>query len=385
MRRIAFACALAVAAACSGDSATTPTPPSPAPGTLKLTPIAAGLDAPLFVTAPPADPRLFVVEQGGRIRLIKGGTLQSTPFLDISGTVASGGERGLLGLAFHPMYATNGRFFVYYTAPSGDVTLAEYHVSADPDVADPSGTVLLTIPHRDYANHNGGMLAFGPDGKLYMGTGDGGGGGDPLGNAQRISVLLGKILRLDVDGGAPYAVPTDNPFAGSSAGRGEIWSYGLRNPWRFSFDRQSGDLYIGDVGQDLHEEVDVATAASGRGKGLNFGWNLMEGLSCYRDDACDKSGLTLPVLDYDHTNGCSVTGGYVYRGAAIPSLAGTYFYGDYCGGWVRSFRYQNGTAGEQQEWPGLHTASLTSFGEDAAGELYIVSGSGTVGRIDAAP
>ncbi len=382
MRVIALTCAMLVAVAgCSADpsgsSSTTPN----APASLKLTTVASGLDAPLFVTSPPGDARLFVVEQGGRIRVVKNGAVLSTPFLDVSGGITSGGERGLLGLAFHPAYASNGRFFIYYNEPSGDVTIAERHVSSNPDVASGASTVLLTIPHRQAANHNGGMLAFGPDGKLYAGVGDGGAGQSD--NGQRTTTLLGKILRIDVDAGTPYAVPTDNPFA-ASGGRGEIWSFGLRNPWRFSFDRQTGDLYIGDVGESSFEEIDVATAASGSGKGLNFGWSVMEGTHCFGSNSCDRTGLTLPVLDYDHSNACAVTGGYVYRGVALPDLAGIYFYGDFCGGWVRSFRYQNGQAMEQQAWSTLHTANLTSFGQDASGELYIVSGGGTVARIDPA-
>jgi glucose/arabinose dehydrogenase len=376
MRRIALGyLALAALASCGGDGGTAPAPAA----ALKLTTVASGLDEPLFLTSPPNDSRLFVVEQTGRIRAIKDGALLATPFLDLSGSITTAGEEeGLLGLAFHPRFSSNGRLFVYYTSRSnGDVVIAEYHASGNADAAGSGGTVLLTIPHAQARNHNGGMLAFGPDGKLYVGVGDGGAGQSA--NGQRTDVLLGKILRLDVDAGTPYTVPADNPFAG--AGRGEIWSYGLRNPWRFSFDRQTGDLYIGDVGETSFEEIDVATAPSGGGKGLNFGWSIMEGTHC-TSGSCNQAGLTLPVLDYDHSNACSVTGGYVYRGAAMPSLAGTYFYGDFCGGWVRSFRYQNGQPTEQLEWSALHTTSLTSFGQDANGELYIVSRTGTVSRID---
>lgn len=386
MRRIALMClALAALASCSSDSTTSPSPSPSPPTALKLTPIASGLNQPLFVTSPPGDSRLFVVEQTGRIRVIKNGTLLDTPFLDLSGNITTGGdEEGLLGLAFHPSFGANGRFFVHYSQrSSGAIVIAEYHAASGSDVAETGGTVLLTIPHDQARNHNGGMLAFGPDGKLYDGAGDGGAG--QSGNGQRTDVLLGKILRIDVDGAKPYAVPSDNPFA-SGGGRGEIWSYGLRNPWRFSFDRTTGDLYIGDVGEVSREEIDVATAGSGGGKGLNFGWAIMEGNICSQGSNCNQAGLTPPVLDYDHSNGrCAVIGGYVYRGTAIPGLAGTYFYGDLCTGEVNSFKYQNGQAADQQAWSTLHTSSLTSFGEDAAGELYVVSREGTVSRIDAGP
>ncbi|HEU4649586.1 MAG TPA: PQQ-dependent sugar dehydrogenase [Gemmatimonadales bacterium] len=389
MRRIALMClALTALASCSSSSSDSPSSPSPSPNppsSLKLTPIASGLSEPLFLTSPPGDSRLFVVEQTGRIRVIKDGKLLDAPFLDLSGSITTrGDEEGLLGLAFHPSFASNGRFFVHYTErSSGAIVIAEYHAASGSDVAESGGTVLLTIPHDKATNHNGGMLAFGPDGKLYDGAGDGGAG--QSGNGQRTDVLLGKILRIDVDGAKPYAVPSDNPFA-NGGGRGEIWSFGLRNPWRFSFDRTTGDLYIGDVGELSREEIDVATAASGSGKGLNFGWDIMEGDVCSHGPSCDQAGLTPPVLVYDHSNGnCAVIGGYVYRGAAIPGLAGTYFYGDLCSGEVHSFTYQNGQATSQQSWSSLHTADITSFGQDAAGELYITARGGTVSRIDAGP
>src|SRR3954454_21045456 len=256
MRRIARMClALAALVSCSnGDSVTSPPPTPGAPSALKLTSIASGLSDPLFLTSPPSDNRLFVVEQTGRIRVIKNGTLLDAPFLDLSGSITTeGAEEGLLGLAFHPSFASNGRFFVHYTQRStGAIVIAEYHAPSGSDVAESGGTVLLTIAHDQARNHNGGVLAFGPDGKLYDGAGDGGSG--QSGNGQRTDVLLGKILRIDVDGAKPYAVPSDNPFA-SGGGRGEIWNYGLRNPWRFSFDRKTGDLYIGDVGESAREEI----------------------------------------------------------------------------------------------------------------------------------
>jgi glucose/arabinose dehydrogenase len=237
---------------------------------------------------------------------------------------------------------------------------------------------------QPFDNHNGGQLAFGPDGDLYIGLGDGGSGGDPNGNGQSVATLLGKLLRVNLNGAAPHAVPSDNPFAATAgpATRGEIWSWGLRNPWRFSFDRATGDLYVGDVGQGAHEEIDVSPAATGAGRGVNFGWNRMEGTHCYPPDpaeACDRTGLTGPVLDYDHPDGCSVTGGYVYRGSGIPALEGTYFYSDYCGGWVRSFRFSGGQATDQRDWPALRPGgSVTSFGQDATGELYILTAEGGV-------
>ncbi|HET7600138.1 MAG TPA: PQQ-dependent sugar dehydrogenase [Gemmatimonadales bacterium] len=379
--RTALTLAASAGAAACGSTA------APAPSTLALDTVVSGLASPLGLVSPPGDSRLFVVEQAGRIRIVENGLLLDTPFLDVSDRISAGGERGLLGLAFHPDYAANGRLFVHYTvAGTGDVRISEFRASADPDLADPaSETPLLTIPHRTFGNHNGGQLAFGPDGKLYVAVGDGGGGGDPLGNAQNTGALLGKLLRLDVDAPAPY-LPSDNPFVGASGARGEIWSYGLRNPWRFSFDQATGDLYVADVGEGEREEVDVATGESGRGRGRNFGWNVMEGFACFNAGACDQTGLTLPVLDYPHQGGaCTVIGGYVYRGGAMPELRGTYFYADLCAGWVKSFRLAGGQPAEAEEWPALHTSLPTSFGEDAAGELYIVSQEGTVARIVPAP
>lgn len=380
---------LAASLACSGSTGPSGGNPLP-PGNLPLTlaTVATGLDFPLDLTAPRNDPRLFVVEKTGRIRVIEDGAVLPAPFLDLHDRVSGGPEQGLLGLAFDPAYSTNGRFVVNYTDLNGDTRISAFRVSADPDVADVSTeTVLLAVP-QPFPNHNGGGLAFGPDGYLYVGLGDGGGGGDPNGNGQSLATLLGKLLRIDLNGGTPYAVPPDNPFAAAAgpATRGEIWSYGLRNPWRFSFDRLTHDLYIGDVGQDAHEEIDVAP---GGGGGLNFGWNRMEGAHCYpptAGDACDRAGLTLPVVDYDHGQGCSVTGGYVYRGAAIPDLQGVYLYGDYCQGFVRSFRFAGGQATDQHDWQALRPGgNVTSFGEDAAGEVYVLTAQGGVYRIVSLP
>ncbi|HEX9054992.1 MAG TPA: PQQ-dependent sugar dehydrogenase [Gemmatimonadales bacterium] len=384
---------LAASLACSGSTGPSGGNPLP-PGNLPLTlaTVATRLDFPLDLTAPRNDPRLFVVEKTGRIRVIEDGAVLPAPFLDLHDRVSGGPEQGLLGLAFDPAYSTNGRFVVNYTDLNGDTRISAFRVSADPDVADVSTeTVLLAVP-QPFPNHNGGGLAFGPDGYLYAGLGDGGGGGDPNGNGQSLATLLGKLLRIDLNGGTPYAVPPDNPFAAAAgpATRGEIWSYGLRNPWRFSFDRLTHDLYIGDVGQDAHEEIDVAPApGGGGGGGLNFGWNRMEGAHCYpptAGDACDRAGLTLPVVDYDHGQGCSVTGGYVYRGAAIPDLQGVYLYGDYCQGFVRSFRFAGGQATDQRDWQALRpSGNVTSFGEDAAGEVYVLTAQGGVYRIVSLP
>ena len=365
---------------CGNDGGTPTTPPTQSTDSVTLRPVASGLDFPVYLTAPAGDPRLFIVEKTGRIRIVKNGALTGTPFLDLSASVSGGSEQGLLGLAFDPQYATSGRFYVDYTDANGDTRIARFHVSADADVAETSSQEILLTIDQPYSNHNGGQLAFGPDGFLYVGMGDGGSGGDPQGHGQNPNDLLGSLLRLDVSGATGYTVPPGNPYAGGG-GRGEVFSIGLRNPWRFSFDRQGGDLYIADVGQNEREEVDVSTAASGGGRGLNYGWNRMEGTACY-NGGCDRSGLTLPVIDYTHADGCSVTGGYVYRGQAVPAIAGTYFYADFCNGWVRSFRYQNGQGGSPREWPMLKPGGqVTSFGEDAAGELYILEAGGKVFQI----
>ena len=322
-----------------------------------------------------------MIEQAGRVRILKNDALVAAPFLDLRGKIASDGERGLLSIAFHPQYASNGRFYAYLNNKHGDIRIVRYNVSANPDVADESSAdTVIAIPHPTYDNHNGGQLQFGPDGKLYASTGDGGSGGDPNGNGQNLHVLLGKLLRLDVDVGTGYAVPSDNPFGS------EIWSYGLRNPWRFSFDRQTGDLYIGDVGQAKWEEVDVATRAQ-LGRGANYGWNVLEGTHCYSPSTgCDPSGKTPPVLEYDHSNrACTVIGGYVYRGTRITALQGQYLYADYCSGFVKSFRFAGGVT-DQHEWAQLSPGEgVTSFGEDAQGELYIMTQPGALYRIVPSP
>jgi glucose/arabinose dehydrogenase len=365
------------------------TPPAPPQGPVALQIVTTGLASPVYVTAPPGDTlRLFVVEQGGRVRVLRRDTLLATPFLDLSGKISSGGERGLLSLAFHPRYATNGRFYVYFTDVNGDIRIVRYGVSADANVADPlSADTVLAVPHPVESNHNGGQLQFGPDGKLYAGLGDGGGGGDTAGNAQNRQRLLGKLLRLDVDGVSGYTIPSDNPFATDPSARPEIWAYGLRNPWRFSFDRQTGDLYIADVGQNAWEEVDVAAAAAGRGPGANYGWNVMEGTHCYGATTCNQIGLVLPVSEYSHIDGCSITGGYVYRGARIAALAGRYLFSDFCSYFVHSFIYNGGQATARIDLSGQldPRARVSSFGEDARGELYIVTLEGALYRIVPTP
>jgi glucose/arabinose dehydrogenase len=340
---------------------------------LQLNPfISAGLSSPVFLAQPLDDGRIFVVEQGGRIRLIKNGVLQTTPFLDITSRVLSGGERGLLSVAFHPQYATNHFFYVYFTTQTnGDIRIERFTTTSNPEVADPaSSKLIITAPHSTYDNHNGGLLSFGPDGMLYAGLGDGGSGGDPLGNGQNYNSLLGSLLRLDVDHGDPYAIPATNPFVGQANHRGEVWAKGLRNPWRYAFDAATSLLYIADVGQNLHEEVDVV--ATNRG-GLNFGWNIWEGFSCYNASSCSSTGFEPPIIDFGHGPACSITGGYVYRGSAIPAIRGHYFYSDYCAGFLRSFRFENGVAVDQKDW-GLSTGAVESFGVDFAGELYMISG-----------
>ena len=357
----------------------TPASPAPAPATgLTLERVAIGLSDPLYLTAPPGDPRLFVVEQTGRIRIVKAGRLLRTPFLDLTDRVRSGGEQGLLSVAFHPRHAVNGFLYVNYTDRRGDTRVVRYTVGRDPDRADPASAKLILTVEQPFANHNGGLVMFGPDGMLYVGMGDGGSGGDPHGHGQNRATLLAKMLRLDVNRGDPYALPRDNPFVGRAGMRGEIWAYGLRNPWRFCFDPPSGMLYIADVGQNRWEEIHVAPADRA---GLDYGWNVMEGNHCYRSADCDRSGRVAPVVEYGHDDGCSITGGFVYRGRRMPDLVGHYFYADYCHGWIRSFMLENGLVTAHREWRGLAARQVTSFGQDASGELYICASDGTVHRL----
>lgn len=377
----------------------------PAAQTIALVPVVEGLQTPVFVTHAGDDSdRLFVVEKAGVIQIVTPvdgiGTLGAEPFLDISERVTTGGnEQGLLGLAFAPDYAESGYFFVNYSDLNGDTVVARYQRTADnPNRADPDSEFVILQIEQPARNHNGGMLAFGPDGYLYIGTGDGGGSGDRYENGQNPDSLLGKMLRIDVtsDPSQPYQIPADNPWVDADWNgtdvRDEIWAVGLRNPWRYSFDRTTGDLWIGDVGQNQYEEISIAprpmadsvdtdegntgdtdTTAAFVG-GDNYGWPIMEGTHCYRDDDCDPTGLVIPVAEYDHSGHCSVTGGYVYRGSEFPDLAGVYLFGDYCSGMIWA------------TWPtadGWQTAELldsdvmiSSFGEDAAGELYLTHMSG---------
>jgi glucose/arabinose dehydrogenase len=341
--------------------------------------VAGGLEAPVFVAnAGDGSGRLFVLEKPGTILALVGDQ-PSQVFLDIRDRVGStGSEQGLLGLAFHPQFAANGLLFAYYTGRNGDTVISRFQANAERTAADPASEVVLLTQEQPAANHNGGMLAFGPDGMLYAGLGDGGAAGDPWGNGQSLATVLGKIIRLDVDGGDPYAVPADNPFVGRDGARGEIWAYGLRNPWRFAFDRATGDLYIADVGQNQWEEVNVQPA-SGPG-GENYGWNIMEASNCFRSGTCDQAGLVLPVAEYDHSQGCSVTGGYVYRGEAQPTLQGAYFYGDYCSG--RIWALSQDTSGQWRASMLLDTDSqISSFGETEEGEVLVVDYGGTVYRL----
>ena len=361
-------------------------PSALADGQLDLQLVTTGLASPVGVTnAGDGSGRLFVVERAGRVRVVLNGTLQGGSFLDVADRVLSGGERGLLGLAFHPDFEANRFVYVFYTRQTdGDLVISRF--TADVGLASASGSteqILLRIEHSSQANHNGGQLAFGPDGYLYIGTGDGGGGGDPDGNGQSTTSLLGKVLRIDVDGtgdgpfGA-YAIPAANPFAGGPEAE-EIWAYGLRNPWRFSFDRQTGALWIGDVGQNDWEEIDREPAADPGGR--NYGWNVMEGLHCYNATTCDQAGLTLPIAEYSHDFGCSVTGGFVYRGTTQPDLVGQYVLADFCAGRIWTIP-ADGTIASLRLQVALN---LSSFGESEGGELYATHLGGALYRVVAPP
>lgn len=349
-----------------------------------------GVSGAVDLTFAPGDPsRVFIVQQAGQIRVVENGTLLSTPFLNIDPIVLSGGERGLLGLAFHPDYQNNGRFFVNYTNNGGNTRVEEYTVSANPNIANPTGVAFIASINQDFSNHNGGCVRFGADGKLYVGMGDGGSGNDPNNRAQSGNQLLGKMLRFDVDLPSPY-IPTDNPFVGVSSVRDEVWHLGMRNPWRFSFDRMTGDMWIGDVGQSAREEVDFIPAGMG---GLNLGWRCKEGTRCTGLTGCSCTNTTLvdPIQEYNTGTGCSITGGVVYRGAMIPDLDATYFYADYCNSRIWSLKY-NGTAvtdftdrtTELRPMSGSIN-SITAFGEDHDGEVYIVTQSGRIWKIIPVP
>jgi glucose/arabinose dehydrogenase len=348
--------------------------------TVHLQSIVSGLNSPLdFQSARDGTGRFFIVEQGGTIRIVKGKKVLAPPFLNISSIIVSGGETGLLGLAFHPQYKTNGRFFLNYTRRVNgqlQTAIAEYHVSpTNPNLADSnSGKVLLSFD-QPFDNHKGGQLAFGLDGFLYIGTGDGGSGGDPFGNGQKLTTLLGKMLRIDVNSGSPYAIPPDNPFVGVGGAKGEIWAYGFRNPWRFSFDKTSKRFFVGDVGQDAWEEVDILT------KGGNFGWNIMEGNHCYPPGSnCNKAGLIPPIGEYSHSEGIAVIGGYVYRGAGIPALKGLYVFGDFGSGQV--WTLQETQPGTWTRAPLLSTGiNISAFGRAGNNELYVLDYNGTLYKL----
>jgi glucose/arabinose dehydrogenase len=346
--------------------------------TMRLAQIGGRFRSPVYATSPPGDSRLFVVEQGGTIRVVKNGRTLEQPFLDISSRVKSGGEQGLLSMAFHPDFRNNGWFYVNFTDNQGDTHIERFSVARDRDVADRASSRLVLRIDQPYSNHNGGLVMFGLDGMLYVGMGDGGSGGDPHGNGQNPRALLGKMLRINVSRGDPYTIPVGNPYANGQGGAPEVWAIGMRNPWRFAFDRAEGTLYIADVGQNRIEEIDVVPASRA---GLNYGWNLMEGADCYRGGNCNRSGLQMPALTYDHSGGaCTVIGGFVYRGRRIPSIVGHYFYSDYCAGWLRSFRYSNGRATDRRSWKMESIGNVVSFGEDAAGEMYIIAENGRVFR-----
>jgi glucose/arabinose dehydrogenase len=342
--------------------------------------VAEGLQRPLYVTdANDGSGRLFVVEQDGRIRIVADGAVVEPSFLDITDRVGAGGnEQGLLGLAFPADFADSGAFYVDYTDLDGNTVVSRFHVGADATVADPASEEVILRQEQPYPNHNGGVLQFGPDNYLYIGLGDGGSQGDPNGNAQNLGTWLGKILRIEVDpayvpAGQAYGIPEDNPFVGDPNALPEIWAYGLRNPWRFSFDRETGDIWVGDVGQNQIEEIDHVPLADGGG--ANFGWNVTEGTACYQAAACDTSALTLPVFEYTHDSGCSVTGGYVYRGEQFPELTGTYLFADFCSGLLWGGGQDASGAWVMSE-PIETNLSISSFGEDEAGEVYVTDLSG---------
>ena len=353
-------------------------PAAPA-DSIELDKVVSGLTQPLLVThANDGSDRLFVVEQGGRILVLSGGSPLEQPFLDVSSEISTDGERGLLGLAFHPRYPENGFFFVNYTDRRGDSVVSRFSVSSDGNRADPASEVEVLSFNQPFSNHNGGHLAFGPDGNLYIATGDGGGAGDPQNNGQSRDTLLGKILRVDVDG-LPFAIPPDNPFVGQGGQRDEIWALGLRNPWRFSFDRRTGDLFIGDVGQSREEEIDFQPAGSSGGE--NYGWRRMEGSLCFEPpNNCQDSSFTSPILVYGHDSHCSVTGGYRYRGKSNAALEGMYVFGDFCSGII-----WGAEPGPDGIWFAVVLAdtnlAITSFGEDESGELYVVDRRGSIFQV----
>jgi uncharacterized protein (TIGR03437 family) len=337
---------------------------------IRLEPAATGIPAPTDIqNAADGSGRLFFVQQNGIIRIFRNGALVAQPFLDIRSRTHADGERGLLGLAFPPGFAQKQRFYVDYTDLNGDTVIAQYRVTSNPDVADPASEIVLLHIHQPFDNHNGGQVRFGPDGYLYIAMGDGGSGGDPMNNGQSLGTLLAKLLRIDVESTpGQVVIPAGNPFVSRSGARPEIWAYGLRNPWRFTFDRATGDLYIADVGQDTYEEIDFQPAGD-RG-GENYGWNRMEGMHCYLP-GCTTDGLTLPVAEYTHAEGCSIIGGFVYRGRVSPGLRGTYVYGDLCNGTIWGLDRAGGAWKKRVLLSAAFT--ITTFGEDEAGEMYVAN------------
>ncbi len=352
------------------------------PWVITTSKIVGGLSAPTQVTnAGDGTNRLFVAEARGTIRVVENGALKAGYFMDIRTKVADGGERGLLGIAFDPDFETNRRLFVYYTRNGGDIVVARYKTNASrTNVDESTGKPILLIEHSAAGNHNGGGMAFGPDGFLYIAVGDGGGSGDPGNDAQRKDSLLGKVLRINTDGTGQgtfdrYSIPKSNPYAGPTQGRGEIWARGLRNPWRISFDRGTGALFVADVGQERYEEINRQSAGAG---GRNYGWNAMEGKHCYKPSKCPKSGDTLPVAEYTHAGGnCSITGGYVYRGPTQADLVGQYVFADFCSGKIWSMPQGGSTITLRRDT----TENISSFGEHENGELYMVTFGGSLFRI----
>lgn len=368
----------------SGYSNRQPPPGGGPPPTLALTPVVSGLSSPVDLQFPnDGTGRMFVVQQAGSIRIVTNGSLVAAPFLNITSKVNSGGEMGLLGLAFHPQFTQNHLFYVHYDRMVGaqiQSVIAEYHVSAgDPNVADANSERILLTVDQPFTNHKGGQIVFGPDGFLYIGFGDGGSGGDPMGNGQDLQTMLGKMLRIDVNnmsGGKQYAIPATNPFAGGG-GLPEIWAYGLRNPWRFSFERGGTRLFVGDVGQDQFEEVDILES------GKNYGWNVMEAMHCFNPaSGCNMTGLTMPIAEYAHSEGEAVMGGFIYKGTAISNLLGAYVFGDYISGTI--WELVEAPAGTWTRTKLLSTGrNISSFAQDTAGELYALDYSGSVLKLTA--
>jgi glucose/arabinose dehydrogenase len=353
-------------------SANTP----PTPEGLTLTPFVDGLELPVFITPViGSNDKYFVLEKVGRVRVVENGVVSETPVLDIENLVSTGNEQGLLGITLHPNYQSNGYIFLNYTDEAGDTQIVRYQVSSD--VADPTSAQTILSVDQPHSNHNAGMMAFGPDGYLYAVMGDGGSGGDPYALGQDMTSLLGKMLRIDVDNGDPYAIPQDNPFVGQESVRPEIWSYGWRNPWRFSFDRETGDMWLGDVGQNAFEEISFQAAGQGGG---NYGWRCREALHEFdMSENCEGKTFIDPVLEYDHSQGASVTGGYVYRGSAIPELQGRYVYGDFTNGYIWLASQQDG-AWATALWQDTDL-NISSFGEDANGELFVIDYNGAIYKL----